>query len=151
VRNNFPKFLATGFYSGYSPFISGTVGTAVAVVIYLGLHYLSWLPYAIMLGGLTAIAIWSANIAEIEFAEKDSGKIVIDEILGYLISMFLIPFRVKYIVIGFILFRIFDIIKPYPIRSLQNLSGGLGIVADDFVAGIYTNLLLQLALFIKLI
>jgi phosphatidylglycerophosphatase A len=151
VRNIIPKFIATGFCSGYSPIISGTAGSAVAVVIYLGLRYLSWVPYAITLAGLTAIAIWSADIAELEFGEKDSGKIVIDEILGYLIAMFLIPFRVKYIIIGFILFRIFDVIKPYPIRSLQNLSGGLGIVADDVVAAIYTNLLLQLAIIIKLI
>lgn len=151
MQKFFPKFIATGFYSGYSPIIPGTVGSAVAVIIYLGLHYLPWIPYAITLVGLTAIAIWSADITELEFGEKDSGKIVIDEILGYLIAMFLIPFRVKYIIIGFILFRIFDIIKPYPIRWLQNLAGGLGIVADNCVAGIYTNLLIKLALFIKLI
>lgn len=146
-----PKIIATGFYSGYSPIVSGTVGSAVAVLIYLGLHYLSWWLYALTVCGATAIAIWASDIMEVEFGEKDSGKIVIDEFIGYFITMFLLPFRVKYIIIGFILFRIFDIIKPYPIRSLQNLPGGLGIVADDFVAGIYSNILIQLAILIKII
>jgi phosphatidylglycerophosphatase A len=145
-----PKLLATGCYSGYSPFIPGTVGSAVAVLIYLQLHALPWWQYLITLAGLTALAIWSADIAETEFGEKDCRKIVIDEIDGYLITMFLIPFTVKYIIIGFILFRILDIIKPYPIRSLQGLSGGLGIVADDVLAGIYGNLLIQLGRLFKL-
>ncbi|MDI6782527.1 MAG: phosphatidylglycerophosphatase A [bacterium] len=151
MQNFVPKFIATGFYSGYSPLIPGTVGSAVAIVIYLGLYSLPPWQYFITLAGLTALAIWSSDIAEKLFGEKDCRKIVIDEIVGYLITMFLLPFVVKYIVIGFILFRFFDIIKPYPIRSVQKLSGGVGIVADDFLAGIYGNLLIQLGILFKLI
>lgn len=145
-----PKLLATGFGSGYSPWIPGTAGSLVAVIIYLGLHHLSWWQYAITLLGITALAFWSADIAESQFREKDCRKIVIDEIDGYLFTMFLVPFAVKYIIIGFILFRILDIIKPYPIQVLHKLSGGLGIVADDVGAGIYANLLLQLGIKFKL-
>ncbi|MCX7919763.1 MAG: phosphatidylglycerophosphatase A [bacterium] len=139
-----PIFIATGFCSGYSPVIPGTVGTIVGVIIYLLFRNFTWWQYGITLIACIALAIWSATIAEQQFHQKDCPKIVIDEIIGYLIAMFLNPFRVKYIVISFVIFRIIDIIKPYPGRQSQKLSGGLGIVADDVIAGIYTNVLLQI-------
>ena len=78
------------------------------------------------------------------FGKSDPGQIVIDEVCGYLITMFLISLSLKNIILGFLLFRLFDIVKPPPIRRLERLRGGFGIVSDDVLAGIYANLILQL-------
>jgi len=142
------KMLATGFFLGYIPFIPGTMGTLLGVVIYIFLSPYS-LFYYIGIGVLIFIAIWVSDYAETHiFKIKDAPHIVIDEILGFLIAMVSFPFdgsleSIKYLVIGFILFRVFDIFKPYPIKETQKLEGGIGIVADDIMAAIYTNFFLQ--------
>lgn len=92
---------------------------------------------------LTLIGIWSATIVEEEWG-KDSNRVVIDELLGMWISVFLIPAELKYIALAFVLFRFFDIVKPVYIRKAEALPGGWGVMADDVLAGIYSNILLHI-------
>ncbi len=139
------KFLATGFYTGYTPIAPGTAGSLIGVIIYLGMYRLSWLPYLLILIALAFFGIWISNKATIYFfKEKDSKRIVIDEIVGFLIAMFLIPLRFKFIVVVFLVFRVIDILKPFPLRRLEKLPGGWGVMCDDLLAGVYANLIMQI-------
>ena len=136
--------LATGFGVGYSPIAPGTLGTLVAIPIY---YFLSGIPsplYEITLVGFFFLSVWVSENAERFFGKKDDQRIVIDEIMGFLITMLWIPKTVPFIIIGFFLFRFFDILKPFPIRRLEKeLKGGYGVVLDDVLAGIYGNIILH--------
>ena len=142
------EFIVTGFFTGYIPFMPGTFGTLVGVVIYILFSQFN-LFYYIFIGFLLTISIPLTDYAEKHiFKEKDPQRIVLDEVVGYLIAM--VSFRfdgsldsIRYMVIGFILFRVFDIWKPYPIKASQKLNGGLAVVIDDVLAAVYTNLFLQ--------
>ncbi len=143
-------FIAEGAYAGRSPFAPGTAGTVVGVLLYLFLKGVPLVSYVIACVLATGIGIWAAEEAEKVLGKKDAPSIVIDEIAGYLISMVLVPSGWGYIVAAFLLFRLFDVIKPWPLRRLQDLHGGLGVVIDDVGAGIYTNVVLQItAYFLK--
>ena len=136
---------ATGFGAGYSPVASGTVGTAVAIPIFI---LLSQWGTAGVLAGLVTIAL--LGIPAADYLERDSGvtdpgKVVIDEIAGYLLTMAGSPVSAGHIIAGFFLFRFFDIVKPPPVRQAERfLSGGLGVVADDLLAGVYAWMCLRL-------
>ena len=144
-------FIATGAYSGYSPFAPGTVGTLAAIPLYLLIAPLEpWLYGAIVLA-LLPISFWSAGEAEKFFGTKDSKQIVIDEILGYFVTMFMAPAGWVYVIAGFFLFRIFDIFKPYPVNRFEKLGGGIGVVMDDIMAGVYAALLLQVLVYTNLL
>ena len=138
-------FLATGFGVGYSPVAPGTLGTLVAIPIY---YFLSEIPsplYEITLIGFFFLSVWISQNAEIFFGKKDDQKIVIDEIIGFLITMLWVPQTLLFVIIGFFLFRFFDILKPFPIRRLEKgFKGGFGVVLDDVAAGVYANILLHL-------
>ncbi len=137
--------LATGFGSGYIPWASGTWGSAVGLLVLFGLQSLSPLSFLITLIALFFLGVWASTEAEKFFGEKDSGKIVIDEVVGQLISLFLIPLSWKSVLLGFLLFRLFDMWKPFPARWFQDhLKGGWGVMMDDVMAGIYVNFLLRL-------
>ncbi len=138
-------FIAEGAYAGRSPFAPGTAGTVVGVLLYLCLKGVPLVSYVIACALATGIGIWAAGEAERMLGRKDAPSIVIDEIAGYLISMVMVPSNWEYIVAAFFLFRLFDVIKPWPLRRLQDLHGGLGVVIDDVGAGIYTNVVLQIA------
>jgi phosphatidylglycerophosphatase A len=142
--NRFFLLLATGFGVGYSPIAPGTLGTLVAIPIY---YFLSEIPsalYEITLIGFIFLSVWISEKAEIFFVKKDDQRIVIDEIVGFLITMLWVPKTTRFIIIGFILFRFFDILKPFPIRRLEKgLKGGYGVVLDDVAAGVYANIILQ--------
>ena len=138
------KFIATGFFAGYSPFVSGTTGSLVGIAIYLSLRSLPYHHYLLLVVLLFFLAVWICREAESIFKEKDSGKIVIDEIVGFLGAMFLLPFESKFIVASFLLFRFFDWWKPFPIRKLEKLKGGWGVMLDDVLAGVYANIVLQI-------
>ncbi len=140
-------FIAEGAYSGKSPIVPGTAGTVVGVLLYLLLSGLSTAGYLIACIITTAVAVGTAHQAELLLGQKDPGVIVIDEIAGFLVSMFLIPAGWGFIAAAFFLFRVFDVIKPWPLRRLQDLHGGLGVVLDDIGAGVYTNIVLQLIVF----
>ncbi len=136
-------FIAEGAYSGRSPVAPGTAGTVVGVLIYLGIKNEGLYLYSMSVLLVCIAGIWAAGRAEKILGCKDCSSIVIDEIAGYLITMFLVPGGWGFIIAGFILFRLFDIIKPWPLHGLQNADGGLGVMLDDIGAGVYSNVLLQ--------
>jgi phosphatidylglycerophosphatase A len=144
IRRAAILFIAEGAYSGRFPFAPGTAGTIAAIPLYLVMMQLSPAVYLSICGVIVGLGLWAAGQAETLLGKKDASSIVIDEIAGFLLSMFLVPPAWGYIVAGFLLFRVFDIIKPYPLRQLQDLHGGLGVMIDDIGAGIYTNAVLQI-------
>jgi len=142
--NRFLLLIASGFGVGYSSVAPGTAGTLVAVPIFL---LLSRIPFPLYeLTGFTFffLAAWVSDRAEKQFGRKDDPRIVIDEIMGYLITMLWIRKATLFIILGFFLFRFFDIVKPPPIRLVERARGGYGVVLDDVVAGIYSNIILQI-------
>jgi phosphatidylglycerophosphatase A len=143
--NRFFLVLATGFGVGYSPIAPGTFGTLLAIPVY---YFLSTIPspiYEITLIGFFFLSVWISENAEIFFGKKDDQRIVIDEIMGFFITMLWVPKTVRFVIIGFFLFRFFDILKPFPIRRLEKrLKGGYGVVLDDVIAGIYANIVVQI-------
>ncbi len=145
VFSNPVHFLAFGFGSGLSPKAPGTMGTLVAIPIFLLFSYLTLINYIILLIILTIISFYIAGKSAKLLGVHDHGGIVIDEICGYLLTMMLAPVSWQSVILGFILFRVFDIFKPWPIKFLdQHVSGGVGIVVDDLMAGIYALLSLEL-------
>ncbi len=144
INTHLIVFLASGVYTGYSPFASGTVGTLVGIPLYLMLPHRQPPLYLILTLLFIGAAIRLSHKAEIIFDAHDSGRIVIDEIAGFLVAMFLLPASWGYILAAFFIFRAFDVAKPPPVRYLEKLPGGYGVVLDDVMAGIYTNLVLQL-------
>ena len=141
----FLLLLATGFGSGYSPVGPGTAGTVVGVVLYLLLKDLSPFVYGITVVTFIFCASWVSTEAAIDLGTKDPQRVVIDEIAGYLVTMAFVPFSWKAVLIGFVLFRIFDITKPFPARWIErHAPAGWGIVGDDVMAGVYANIGLQI-------
>lgn len=132
--------LAFGFGSGLAKKAPGTCGTLAAVPIYLALIQTSYLIYALATIISSIVGIWICGIAADRLGEHDFGGIVWDEIAGFLITMWFIPFSWFNLVMGFILFRAFDIIKPWPIKWIdQKVSGGFGIMLDDVIAGVFAG------------
>lgn len=141
------KVAATGFGSGYAPIAPGTAGSLVGVALYLALTHLPWPVQLVMILLLTLFAVYVSGEAEKIFNKKDASYIVIDEVVGQLFALFLVPPKVLYIALGFLLFRLFDIVKPPPAGFFQaHLPGGWGVVMDDVAAGIWTNIVLLLAI-----
>jgi len=139
--------LATGFGSGLCPVAPGTAGTLIAVPVYLAIAPLTWPLYLITTLAFTFVAIYISQEAETLYAKKDAQCIVIDEIAGFFWTMFLVTPTVWHCAAGFVLFRVFDIIKIFPAGYFQKkLPGGYGVVADDWAAGIYANILLWIAI-----
>jgi len=139
-------FIAMGFGAGRSPLIPGTVGTLVAIPLYLLVSGISSPLYELTLVALFFFSSWISNQAECHWGTKDDRRIVIDEIMGFLVTMLWVPKSLFSVVAGFILFRFFDILKPFPIRLLERVRSGYGVVLDDVLAGIYSNIVLQLVL-----
>jgi phosphatidylglycerophosphatase A len=134
--------LATGCYIGYTPKAPGTAGSILGLCIIWSLADTSSLLYIILTIFLLILGIWVSGRAEIYFGH-DGSQIVIDEIIGVMITFVWIPLTVHTLIIGFILFRIMDIVKPFPADRAQKLPGGIGVVADDVIAAVYAHLLLQ--------
>lgn len=140
-------FLATGFGSGLAPFAPGTMGTLVGVVICLLCLPLPWPIRLLIVIALLALSIYVAGQAEKIYQKKDDQRIVIDEIIGIQITMLPVAITVLHLCVGFVLFRVFDILKPFPINNLQRLPGGWGVVIDDVGAGIYAGAIMWLLMF----
>jgi phosphatidylglycerophosphatase A len=137
-------FLATGGYVGYAPFASGTFGSLVGLPIVFGLSKTSGAVALVSVIALTLGAVWVAHRAEKALNAKDPGCIVIDEIAGMCVTMLFIPLTLATGLAGFFLFRLFDVIKPPPIRQMERmLPGGWGVVMDDVAAGIMANIVLR--------
>ena len=142
-------FVASFGYVGFFPFAPGTAGSLAALALFA---FIRWIGVpAIELGAIVAvfaIGIWSASGTEVALGRKDPGVVVIDEVLGMLITLALLPVSISGVVLGFLLFRALDVIKPYPAAQFEHLHGGLGIMADDAVAGLYSHLLLRLCVWL---
>lgn len=139
------KTLSSFFYIGRLPFIPGTFGSVAGVALYYLVKdniyiYASFTLFLIVLGLLIS------GQTERMLGEKDASCIVIDEVSGMLLSLMLIPYDIKLVIMAFCLFRILDALKPYPAGPLQDLKGSIGIMGDDIVAGLYTNIILQVVL-----
>lgn len=140
----FAVFLATAGYCGYFPVAPGTVGSAAGLLVYL---LVAWIGLPIV--EVAAIALtfaagaWAATHAERFFGGIDPGPVVIDEVLGMLITLAFIPAGWQAMLAGFLLFRVLDVIKPFPANRLETFHGGFGIMADDAMAGVYANLALR--------
>lgn len=145
-------FLAFGFGTGLAPKAPGTVGTLAALPFYLCMLWLglSAAQYALLVVLLFFLGVWLCHKTAAELAVHDHPGIVWDEIVGYLITLYLVPPSVLWVLLGFALFRLFDIWKPYPIRWLdRQVGGGWGIMLDDVLAGVYAWLLLQALLWLN--
>ena len=144
-RPLFSLAIATVCGVGYAPIAPGTFGSAAGLVVW-------WLlPASHVVQGAAIVAIfvagsWSASVAERHFGRSDPGQVVIDEVMGMLITLFLNPVGWAGVLAGFLLFRLFDVIKPYPANRLERIHGGVGVMADDAMAAIYANLALRLML-----
>jgi phosphatidylglycerophosphatase A len=138
-------FLATAGYCGYFPIAPGTVGSVVGLLVYIPVWWLQAPAVeAVLIVGLFAAGTWAGTTAERYFGGIDPGPIVIDEVVGMLITLAFIPAGLTAALMGFVLFRIFDVIKPFPAARLEKLHGGLGVMADDAMAAVYANLSLRL-------
>ena len=131
---------------GWFPIAPGTAGSAVGVVIYLLTRNQIALVQGALLLAITIVGVWAASVAEKAFNKEDPGPVVIDEVAGQLLTLFMTGVGWKGAVAGFFIFRLFDIVKPPPARQLERLHGGLGIMADDLAAGAYGWLLMMVLL-----
>lgn len=147
IREKGVVFLATGGYAGYIPGAPGTYGTLVAIPLCYLLSKLGPLHGILFLLLFTGLAVWVSGEAEKLVNRTDPGLIVIDEMAGFLVTLLFVPWSAKGVVIGFVLFRLMDIAKPFPIRRLESrLHGGWGVVGDDILAGIYANVVLRVVM-----
>jgi len=138
-------FIATVGYTGYFPFAPGTIGSLAGLAAYLLVWWSQSLVVEMaLIAALFGAGVWAGTIAERYFGGIDPGPIVVDEVVGMLITLALVPVGVSGAIAGFVLFRVFDVIKPWPARRLERLHGGLGVMADDAMAAVYANLSLRL-------
>jgi phosphatidylglycerophosphatase A len=150
-REKFILFFATGAYTGKAPVAPGTVGTLAAIPLYLILSFIQtpsgWPWFCLFLVALIVFAIWTAENAVALLGTKDPGCVVIDEIAGFLVTTAGVAFSMKSVILGFVFFRFFDILKPFPVRYLEeNIPGGAGVVLDDIAAGIMAHIVLTITL-----
>ena len=142
-------FVATVGYCGYSPFAPGTVGSAAGLLFYLLIWWTgSTLVEVGLIVALFGAGVWAGTTAERYFGGVDPGPIVLDEVVGMLITLAFIPVGWSGAVAGFFLFRLFDVLKPYPAGRFEQLHGGLGMMADDAMAAVYANLALRFTIWL---
>ena len=145
-RPVFGLAIATALGVGYAPVAPGTFGSAAGLIAW-------WLLPASTTVQAAAIVVmfiagsWAGSVAERYFGRSDPGQVVIDEVMGMLITLFLNPVGWVGALAGFFLFRLFDVIKPYPANRLEKLHGGIGVMADDGMAAVYANLVLRAGLY----
>lgn len=137
--------IATACGVGRSPIAPGTFGSGVGLIVWAVLPA-SALGQALIIVLVMAAGVWGAEVAERHYGATDPGEVVIDEVLGMLVTLFLNPVGWIGASLGFLLFRVFDIVKPYPANRLEQLHGGFGVMCDDAVAGLYANLALRAAI-----
>lgn len=135
--------LATGFGAGRSPVAPGTAGTAVGLVLFLPLRGLEPHWQLLALAVLFGVGVSVSTQVARRIGKKDPGIVVIDEVAGIWATLLFLPWSPALALLGFLLFRLLDMVKPYPARQFEALPDGLGIMADDLMAGIYANLILR--------
>ena len=146
---HFGVFVATFGYLGYVPIAPGTFGSAAGLVVFAAVRWsgspgLELAVIAILL----AIGVWSGNAAEKYFGGVDPAPVILDEVVGMLITLALIPVNLPGAIAGFLLFRLLDVIKPWPANRFEALHGGLGVMADDAMAAVYANVSLRILLWL---
>ncbi len=142
-------FLATGFFVGTVPFAPGTFGAIIGLPVCFLISKVSFLFAGVFTLVFVLFAVWVSAAASKILKKEDPAEIVIDEIAGLMVTLVGIPFTAGTAVAGFVIFRAFDILKPFPIRTLEEkVPGGADIVIDDVMAGIYANIILRLAIYV---
>ena len=144
LPDKFALVLSSCFGLGLIPVAQGTFGTLAAVPLAIALDRLTPMAAAYVLFFFILLAVWVSAKSAGALEKEDPGEVVIDEVAGLLLTLFLLPATAFNLCLGFILFRLFDILKPYPIRRLEKIGGGAGIVLDDLLAGVYGNVCLRL-------
>lgn len=149
MRTRVGLFIATCGGAGYFPIAPGTVGTAVGVGVFLAVRAAGHVGVETAAIVVTLVSgAWAATVAEQALGRKDPGPVVIDEVLGLLVTMLFVPATPVAVLAGFLLFRVFDVIKPYPANRLERVPRGWGVMLDDLMAGVYANLVLQAVLWL---
>jgi len=140
------RIVATAFGSGYAPIAPGTAGSAVGLLLFWPLAPLAW-PWQLLASALVFLigAIAAGRVAKLVGLE-DPGLVVIDEVVGQWVTLTALPFTPATAAIGFVLFRVMDVVKPWPARDLERVPGGWGIMADDVAAGVWAHLALRAGL-----
>jgi phosphatidylglycerophosphatase A len=150
VLTRLAVFVCTFGYIGYFPIAPGTMGSVAGLVLYAGLRWLH-VPAALdalWIALLFVGGVWSGTHAERYFGSTDPGPGVIDEVVGMLITLFMLPATWGMAIAGFFVFRVLDVIKPYPARRFESFHGGMGMMADDVMSAVYANLALRSLLWI---
>jgi phosphatidylglycerophosphatase A len=148
--SRFAVAFASFGYVGFAPVAPGTAGAAAAIPLFLLLRrvHSPWLEVAVC-AVIVVAGAWSARLAERALGVEDPGPVVIDEVVGMLVSLLFLPGTWPVILAAFVAFRVFDILKPWPAGRLEHVPGGWGVMADDVMAGVYANLTVQLLLWLR--
>lgn len=137
-------FIATCGYIGYAPIAPGTFGSAAGLAVFFAVRASGSVAVELLvIVALFAVGIWSGTVAERHFGGVDPGPIVLDEVVGMLITLALLPVNGAGALVGFLVFRLLDVVKPWPSARFEKLHGGLGVMADDGMAAIYGNLVMR--------
>jgi phosphatidylglycerophosphatase A len=147
IRKKITEIIASCFYIGYIPGAPGTYGSLFALLI---ISQFNIITQNIALIFFIVLGLIFSTLMEKHTGKKDDQRIVIDEFVGTLITFYFVEPRLSYLVVGFILFRLYDIYKPYPIKKIQKLPSGWGIMLDDILAGVYVRIVLQVIIFLKI-
>ena len=140
-------FIATAAYCGYFPVAPGTIGSAAGLIVYAIVWWTqSPIVEVALIAGLFVAGVWAGTTAEQYFGGIDPGPVVIDEVLGMLVTLAFLDVNPIGALVGFFLFRVLDVVKPYPADRLEHLHGGTGIMLDDLMAGVYSNLILRMVI-----
>jgi phosphatidylglycerophosphatase A len=136
-------------YVGFFPIAPGTAGSAVGLIVYLALRWLGVMYLVLPLViALLVLGVWLGGAAEAALGSIDPGPVVIDEVMGMLLTLAMVPVNWIGMTLGFVIFRALDVAKPYPAQRFERLPGGLGMMADDAMAAVYANLLLHAAYYL---
>lgn len=149
IQARLAVFVCSFGYIGFFPIAPGTAGSAAGLILYL-MFKAARVPYfeLPLIAATLGLGVLFGGAAEQALGGVDPGPVVIDEVMGMLITLFLIPVNWIGLLLGFVIFRVFDVVKPYPAQRLERLPGGLGMMADDLMAAIYSNVLLHAAYYL---
>jgi phosphatidylglycerophosphatase A len=148
LKDFMARWVATGLGSGYSPVAPGTAGSAVGVLLFWPLAALGWPWQVAASAAVFLVGVAAAQRLSKQLGIEDPGVVVVDEVVGQWLTLAALPFTPAVALAGFLLFRVMDVVKPWPARSLERLHGGWGIMADDVMAGVYAHLALRVGLLV---
>jgi phosphatidylglycerophosphatase A len=144
TRQRLGLFIATCGYIGYAPIAPGTFGSALGLLVFFGVRSTGSVAIELAtIAVLFAVGIWSGTVAEHHFGGIDPAPVVLDEVVGMLITLALLQVSFGGAIVGFLVFRVLDVIKPWPSARFEKLPGGLGVMADDGMAALYGNLVMR--------